>query len=1163
MRQIFFLLFLLPSLAFGTGWLDSGTYKSWPVTNVTWFPGGVTSGTVSRISGSTDVTPSSTDWSFNYSNYPATFFHFYSPTNGLWGIVAERTNIWVKTAATVTNPASCSDFVIITNSMVTLETNRAVVVACLTDPMTNNYVWANVSNAVDCSVWMTNVPQLIEWDYTPLVNTNHMTTADTTNEDLTVTTTTNGVSAYQMITNWNINCPEIWTYDSTLAANEHEDILGITNQTWQRLPPADSIEAAAVFQNLPPWKMWILSHAADFVMTIFTNSSGTFDDYCAAPQTSIVWTLRSGPWWNGVAIYAETNYWQTNITYRPPPQWSDAMYLDVSGSNITTVQPFEFAPQLTVEDKLYVALPLPYHRISMVVTNTGAFPGWRFGFNYIQFTNLTQIVTNYATVAGYFRNTPDKHHSNYDCGLRHVNTNHWRFGRLNGWLPWQADGSSSLDTVVTNPLSTLGSTVLNCTIPYYSNGWTGVNILCSNSIFATYQILDYTIAVATNTVGTATNIVDTTNTSHVAINVIRMDYNSLITNPAVPCNSNVLFSGTLNTSNSLAVAATTTNWNVADGYTEQAYEFDGIRTCLNSLTQIISPPLTWYDTGIAVTVSNDPPTCQTLLITNDLYLVNRYGSNSVSSLLDTNSMGALWVINSSITTATVTTNYTGGDPCDTAGSYTYTTNGLTPVITVVDCSTTTTDYMWSVTNTVLNAPLVYTDTLALAKSAIIFTNVNYGDPRPSGASYAKNQPQSALYIKKNWTNSIQVASAPIGTVVHYCEDGIIVGETSAYFDFCDGTVSYAVGSGLSPCESATNVICFGPPIIVDPALPIVPCFCAIPNRAAAVARCAALGGLPTAGDLSPLECHVPMYECTNDVSTWPTITVSDCNLASVISYLTNYQTVVDSGTITQTGGQNVYPMWPDQTPSDFTYCCVKDGVAYYYVGTWSAGETFTNSMNSAYAFSTPAIPGATPTSVVMLFESQQSSGGAFSDVLNKYAHSAGIYLSGAAPSATGMFRFEKLPVPATVADGWTLVPYTPSIITTSCPTRTGDYPTLWTYYTTTTTMPTVSVSHVMAQASSNVWGSVTNINWPERSIWTPPSAWTGTQYCYDDTNAVGIFQKFRVDAPSTTNTLTVPEFQSTTPWVTSSSVDGKAYGWSVDDVRILLNWSVTNGLPHR
>ena len=579
MRYIALLLAILATTAHGQGW-NTNAYPAALRSDLPAFV--VTHGIVS-ILGSTGITNGSTEWHFNTTNKPTRTIGWFLPTNGVWDALCEQTSIYIKTYPMELSPTNCSQYWVVTNSVV--RTNSYFSIVCSGVPANNpTFSWSNSSTNPDCS--LLNTPQLIAVNYSVL--------------------TTNG-SKFFPNTNANLKIESAWIWDASQATGERLNVLGLTNAIWQRF--AVDIHST-VFTNLPMWKRWVLDNSTNFVISAFTNSTG-FNDYCATPQTGRVWTTRSGLWWDGLAMYSETNAWRTNITYRETPCWTNDLYLDVN-TNLTSIPPYQFASPLSMKAKLSKVLGLPLGLEAVIITNTGTFDGYSVGLPYVHTTNTSQVVTALFPINTYFDYTPDLH----GATRGHLVTNVWTFN--NQWLTW-----GNLSNVVTNTLRIAGNTFLNVAYQFWSNGWTNASsVMASNSALYTLQIAGFTNWLSTNIVGGVTNLVQNTNTYSVAFNGFSLSYDSrtwTITNAITNTLWSIILSNSINSTN---LAAVFTNYNVASGWLERDYEFDGIKTCLNDFTKV-AQPITWVKNPAA-------------------FAVGRYGTNYVYEIVDTNYFGSLW-----------------------------------------------------------------------------------------------------------------------------------------------------------------------------------------------------------------------------------------------------------------------------------------------------------------------------------------------------------------------------------------------------------------------------------------------------------------------------------------------------------------------------------------
>jgi len=184
--------------------------------------------------------------------------------------------------------------------------------------------------------------------------------------------------------------------------------------------------------------------------------------------------------------------------------------------------------------------------------------------------------------------------------------------------------SFTVPTVVTNYRTCCGTNSLT-------------NVVTSTSYSQTVAVVNW---IATNTVAVALTVtrMDWTNSNTYTPHSFTCrgsqgvcDYNFVWTPTLAIFTNYPIFSVTLtNGLMSTNVSAVFTNWNVAAGYHEQDYEYDGIRALVNPLT-VIFAPLTWY--------------------AQDASGTNRYGPYMVSDYVALTNAGAF--VPSSVTTDTL------------------------------------------------------------------------------------------------------------------------------------------------------------------------------------------------------------------------------------------------------------------------------------------------------------------------------------------------------------------------------------------------------------------------------------------------------------------------------------------------------------------------------
>ena len=1030
-----------------------------------------------------------------------------STTN--WCTSEAVSNQVVTTNTTVSvNIDPCSVVSIITN--VVIETNGYYSVACATNPgLVAAFSWSNNTSVFNCL--LTNVPQLITTTYAQLINTN----ADGA--------TTNHPSHFWPSTNANLQIQGVWDWDDAEAA--YEKLFILTNNPNPPFRRFGFDIHDTVTKNAPYWKDWVISNAFQFVISSFTNSAGTFDDYCASPQTGMVWTsgqsgLCSNPvmdsygnWYCRSPLYNTTNQWVPSISYRPPPQWSDTLYLD-SKTNLTSVSPYQFSLPLNMAGKLCKALGLPMDVMDIIVTNIGTFDGWRVGLPYVHTTNTSQIVTLRVPVSTYFDYTPDLH----GATRGHLVTNTWALRNL--WLTWGS--GSSLSNVVTNTLGIAGNTQINISSQYWSNGWRSAGICFSNSALYTLQITGYTnwTTVSTNrfypgfdvpsncssnlittnqisggVTNTLTNIVLTcwyTNTASTVLNVKSIDWQGSIqytnfidygtftnTNAVAYINwssSNVtsLLSVTLtNAINTTNIISVFTNWNVAKGQVERDYEYDGLKACLNAMTKILKA-LAWKNqNGV---------------------LANRYGTNYVHDIADTNLFGSL------------------------------------------------------------RPTSVVTDTLANASAAIHFTNLNYSaNVPPWGASFA-TATNTGVYAKDNWQGSILQSSWP--------DDGSVVVYTCNSY-----TVRMVIPGfyGMCSCDSySTNILtCDNVSEVVDLAN------AALGKEVTAVS--AATGGFG-----SPSYVYIVLQDnpanmgCDYCNQPWGKalgkFDFYDCNPTNYGTfYMTNnfcgpgYPAVLPTELPADYPSSfcaqpvwcptpSSYVFWHGSSPSNFSFCCEQDSVFYSGSASWTNVGAFTDSGTIAYSVGTPT---ATNALAIYLAQPQQSSAGVLADISKSWACGRDVYLLPNLPTITaaGWINTNILPVAASINSNATVLVTWTNTLTGDCANKFAEsMPQQWTY----------DAKAGFYQSGSNVTQVVTNFQWETTAVWKSPSVWAAA---WDSTNNVGFYRRFSA-ATEQTNTFGLLDFLSTTPLIPNVE-DGTSYGWGVGSGILIEDWSVSGGLPHQ
>ena len=645
---ITFILCLFSSFSYAQ-WHDTGTLSAWPASNHTYYAGTMgASHMVSSviITGSTAVTVGSTDWHFltkttNVMRQGA--IQLLQPINGVWWALYEQTNTWVKVALPPgTTDNFCDVAILITNTVIG-ETNSFYTAAARTNLLAFPTPPVNQYRTIDCA--LTNVPQLAGVDYTPLnVSGNVYDYDGQSNVYYEV------LSCLTAATDKNLNVDEVWVYDAKLAVDERENAMSfVIPSTFQRL--AADVHMATDL-SLPEWKAWILAYAPRFAVKEYADTDGTFTTWCNRIVTNWSWQTYGGNgYWleypgigtNKMHVintlddseFDWVDHWTRNIpapgqssstifSHLPPPAWPPP-------STNTTVWTWPvIAPDLRQSLTDILHLPGAYLTNAVTITDVSdAAPGWLAAddttpeaweaggiilTNYtIAFTSTTTPIIFYGSYLDY---TPKLHYRSPATGLGHIVTNRWLLKNI--WLPWK-DGSS-LDAVITNPLVIAGNTFLNLTSPAI--------IQSSNSAYYTTQILSFSNWVTTEVSDGVTSLVGHTNTTSVALKAVldRFDTNaanaevdfSVLNVPA----SSLLSKTLTNLVNSNTIVVVTKNWNIAEGRHEIDYDWDGVRTCLNSFT--------WLLANTAFYGWTLPDASQ-----------SRYETNSYPDICDTNLVGLI------------------------------------------------------------------------------------------------------------------------------------------------------------------------------------------------------------------------------------------------------------------------------------------------------------------------------------------------------------------------------------------------------------------------------------------------------------------------------------------------------------------------------------------
>ena len=633
-------------------------------------------------------------------------------TNGLFSGKLEQTNLFVVTSPLVTNPVTCADYLWTTNAPVISTNHLFQTVACWQNPnrpTTVSSVPGNRDNiTINCA--KTNVAQLVGTDFTPLTNgasgffpvaSAALNLCRVWTWDLTMATNEReavlAISPLTMIEfavdvhkTIEFTTPVLKTWIllnagnfCRLATNDYTGYLAVedTNYVWQTqagqllwdgsnlVNGTNSWATNLTARTVPTWgdPLYLdantnLTHQPP---TPYTPAVSMNVKLCVALHLPIDLTAQV------------TTNWDDNS-----PGWFNGQILTSTFTN----NAFLITNWISASDYFSYTPPLHGPGLGHVVTNNWKFFG---GNDWLRYPNqtFTPVFQNVETnaylntwqacwllprdltvflyqepVDTFTLNSP----AFFTGGL--ITINLYGFypptdkliddlnrqldagpdvpAGTSTWPSWPPlNYVTSLSDVHTNPLTITVHTGHATTIPYYSNGWTSVSYSNWNTAFYTLQAASFTntttiytnVAGYLSMVGTnwvtilSTNIQPfiATNVASVNLGVYSVDWTltSSLTNSV----TNTLFSLTLtNSLNSTNVSAAYTNYAVATGRLEGDYELDGSKTCLNALHQI-PVALGWYNV-------------ETLLI-------DRYGTNHVSDVTDTNNLGALWP--TSVTTDTL------------------------------------------------------------------------------------------------------------------------------------------------------------------------------------------------------------------------------------------------------------------------------------------------------------------------------------------------------------------------------------------------------------------------------------------------------------------------------------------------------------------------------
>ena len=334
---------------------------------------------------------------------------------------------------------------------------------------------------------------------------------------------------YAPLTNGYLSAEDAEAMDTVLAYDERRMVVpGVV-----QLPSAAKLGygIASNADMLAAMKTAVLVLAPSFVVKEYADSNGDFTAYLAQPITNWNWTVGQ-QLWNQTWQVAVTTNWVPTITYASDlPHWT--------------------AVKTQACDRLN--LPMGWvTRTGTVATNVTA--GWITGDYTTQWiTNFDVSVTYSNSYGGYFDYTPRKRFTTGYPGNGHIVTSHWDYVDL-----W----TSNAVTIITNQL------ILPCNA--------GI-----------VEPLDYTETQSVFSVLAPTGILITNATTNVTENTLTVYLRGLTkTNGLVAASNDVSFFSTIfsNAFSGSTSNCVLTNYDVAAGWHEIDYGWDGVRTFLDDLT---------------------------------------------------------------------------------------------------------------------------------------------------------------------------------------------------------------------------------------------------------------------------------------------------------------------------------------------------------------------------------------------------------------------------------------------------------------------------------------------------------------------------------------------------------------------------------------------------
>lgn len=439
------------------------------------------------------------------------------------------------------------------------------------DALYDLYLWSLVSSN-GTSDWFTNY-----YRYSPLLTNNFITNGAISGG---VTNFAKWTTPY-FATNILLNVRDVQQLDIRQAFSERFRVLevGLSGdlsgyQYWLQdwlagVAPAGGYAYAGinpVWENCVQSKYLVQSLAPYFVVKELADTNGTFNDWFKITDTNWIWTTSN--WVVSLDRYVHEDFPKWDSLRNYSGKW-------VLGGGIYAQGNYD------TEEALLVRLGLPHAYFLYVASNT--IPGFIVGV-----TNQTVLATftNRTLYGSYFDYTPRKNYvavnSNCCWGNGHVVSNTWTIP--NSWV-------TGLTQSATNVLALNANPVLSFSIDSYSNISRTVSAqvwsVCSatTTCFTTNCTAGVTNGVLCATSGTNDGVI-ATNVCGVSFNVYHGSGFTTNTAQTLWQWTNVVLLSTnfVTSNNSVSVSTVITNYDIADGYHEVDYGWDGVRKVLNALT---------------------------------------------------------------------------------------------------------------------------------------------------------------------------------------------------------------------------------------------------------------------------------------------------------------------------------------------------------------------------------------------------------------------------------------------------------------------------------------------------------------------------------------------------------------------------------------------------